>query len=131
MKKLLLLLFKFFLVILVQAQVPGEINYQGVARNPGGIALSNQNITLRISIHNNSETGSVIYQEIKTNSFGLFTVAIGSAGATNTTGTIKGVDWADGKQKYVQVEIDPNAGYSFKNMGSAQLLSVPYALHAE
>jgi hypothetical protein len=134
MKKLLLLLFKIFLVILVQAQVPGEINYQGVARNPGGIALSNQNITLRISIHNNSETGSIIYQEtrkIKTNGFGLFTVAIGSAGATNTSGTIKGVDWADGKQKYVQVEIDPNAGYSFKNMGSAQLLSVPYALHAE
>jgi hypothetical protein len=134
MKKLLLLLFKIFLVILVQAQVPGEINYQGVARNPGGIALSNQNITLRISIHNNTETGSIIYQEtrkIKTNSFGLFTVAIGSAGATNSTGTIKGIDWADGKQKYVQVEIDPNAGYSFKNMGSAQLLSVPYALHAE
>lgn len=134
MKKLLLLLFKIFLVILVQAQVPGEINYQGVARNPGGIALSNQNITLRISVRNISETGSVVYQEtrkIKTNSFGLFTVAIGSPGATNTTGTIKGIDWADGKQKYVQVEIDPNAGYSFKNMGSAQLLSVPYALHAE
>jgi hypothetical protein len=134
MKKLLMLLFKIFMVILVQAQVPGEINYQGVARNPGGLALSNQNITLRISIRNNSQTGSVIYQEtrkVKTNNFGLFTVAIGSAGATNSSGTIKGIDWSDGKQKYVQVEIDPNAGYSFRNMGSAQLLSVPYALYAE
>ena len=134
MKKLLMLLFKIFMVILVQAQVPGEINYQGVARNPGGIALSNQNITLRISIRNNSQTGTVIYQEtrkLKTNNFGLFTIAIGSAGATNTSGTIKSIDWSDGKQKYIQVEIDPNAGYSFKNMGSAQLLSVPYALYAE
>jgi hypothetical protein len=134
MKKLLMLLFKIFMVILVQAQVPGEINYQGVARNPGGLALSNQNITLRISIRNNNETGSVIYQEtrkVKTNNFGLFTIAIGSAGAMNSTGTIKGINWKDGKQKYVQVEIDPNAGYAFKNMGSAQLLSVPYALYAE
>jgi hypothetical protein len=134
MKKLLMLLFKIFIVILVQAQVPGEINYQGVARNPGGVALSNQNITLRISIHNNSETGSIIYQEtrkLKTNNFGLFTVAIGGTGALTATGTIKGIDWSDGKQKYVQVEIDPNAGFVFKNMGSAQLLSVPYALHAE
>ena len=60
-----MLLFKIFMVILVQAQVPGEINYQGVARNPGGLALSNQNITLRISILNNSQTGSVIYQETR------------------------------------------------------------------
>ena len=133
MKKLLMLLFKIFMVIVVQAQVPGEINYQGVARNPGGIALSNQNITLRISIRNNNQTGTVVYQEtrkLKTNNFGLFTVAIGSSGAMNTTGTIEGINWSDGKQKYVQVEIDPNAGYSFRNMGSAQLLSVPYALHA-
>ena len=133
MKKLLMLLFKIFMVIVVQAQVPGEINYQGVARNPGGIALSNQNITLRISIRNNNQTGTVVYQEtrkLKTNNFGLFTVAIGSSGAMNTTGTIEGINWSDGKQKYVQVEIDPNAGYSFRNMGSAQLLSVPYAFHA-
>jgi hypothetical protein len=134
MKKLLFLLFIVFTAILAQAQAPGEINYQGIARNPGGIALSNQNITLRISIHNGTPTGSVIYQEtrkLKTNNFGLFTVGIGSAGASNTSGTIKGIDWSDGKQKYVQVEIDPNAGYSFKNMGTAQLLRVPYALYAE
>jgi hypothetical protein len=134
MKKLLLLLFKIFTVILIQAQVPGEINYQGVARNPGGIALSNQNITLRISIRTNNSTGNAVYQEtrkLKTNNFGLFTVAIGSPGAMNSSGSIKNINWSDGQKKYVQVEIDPAAGYSFRNMGSAQLLSVPYALHAE
>lgn len=134
MKKLLLILLKIFTVVLVQAQVPGEINYQGVARNPGGVALANQNISLRISIRNNSTSGTIIYQEtrkITTNNFGLFTVAIGGAGAMSTTGTIKSVDWSNGTPKYVQVEIDPNAGNSFKNMGTAQLLSVPFALHAE
>ena len=134
MKKLLIMLLKIFTVVLVQAQVPGEINYQGVARNPGGNALANQNITLRISIHNSSATGNIVYQEtrkLKTNTFGLFNVAIGSAGALNTSGTIRGINWSDGTQKYVQVEIDPSSGYNFKNMGAAQLLSVPYALHAE
>src|SRR5215212_7338119 len=101
MKKLLMFLFKIFMVILVQAQVPGEINYQGVARNPGGNALSNQNITLRISIRNSSPTGIVVYQEtrkLKTNNFGLFTVAIGSTGAMNPSGSIGGINWADGKK---------------------------------
>lgn len=134
MKKLLMLLFKIFMVILIQAQVPGEINYQGVARNPGGITLANQNIILRISIRNSSAAGNIVYQEtrkLKTNGFGLFTVAIGSTGALNTSGSIKGINWSDGDRKYVQVEIDPSAGYSFRNMGAAQLLSVPYALYAE
>ena len=134
MKKLLMLLLKLFTVILIQAQVPGEINYQGVARNPGGVALANQNISLRISIRNVSATGTTVYQEtrkLKTNSFGLFTLAIGSAGAMNTSGNIKSVNWSDGVAKYIQVEIDPSSGNAFKNMGSAQLLSVPYALYAE
>src|SRR6187200_863232 len=117
MKKLLLLLFKIFTVILIQAQVPGEINYQGVARNTGGLALSNQNITLRISIRTNNSSGNVVYQEtrkLKTNNFGLFTVAIGSPGAMNASGSIKNINWSDGQKKYVQVEIDPAAGYSFR-----------------
>ena len=133
MRKLLLMLFKIFTVVVVTAQVPGEINYQGVARNPGGIAIANQDITLRLSIRNNSSTGTIEYQEtrkLKTNSFGLFTVAIGSSGAMNATGTLNGINWSDGNRRYVQVEIDPSAGYSFKNMGTAQLLSVPYAMYA-
>jgi hypothetical protein len=134
MKKLLLILFKIFTVLVIQAQVPGEINYQGVARNTNGVALVNHDITLRISIRSGSNTGSIVYQEtrkVKTNAFGLFTVAIGSTGAMNPTGTVNGINWSDGNKKYVQVEIDPMAGYSFKNMGAAQLLSVPYALFAQ
>src|SRR5688572_31858856 len=90
MRKLLLMLFKLFTVLIIQAQAPGEINYQGVARNAGGVALVNQKITLRISIREQSATGNIVYQEtrtLKTNGFGLFTLAIGSTGATNITGT--------------------------------------------
>jgi hypothetical protein len=133
MKKFLLMLLKMFAVVLVQAQAPAEINYQGVARNPAGLALANQNISLRISIRNSSSTGTIEYQEtrkVKTNGFGLFNIAIGSNGAMNVTGAINSIGWSDGVRRYVQVEIDPAAGYTFKNMGAAQLLSVPYALYA-
>lgn len=133
MKKLLFLLINLLSVFLIQAQVPGEINYQGVARNNSGNPLPNQQIKLRLSIRKTTATGSVVYSEtriLKTNNFGLFNVAIGSAGATDISGTINNVGWGDGSAKFLQVEIDPNGGSSFVNMGAAQLLSVPYALHA-
>ena len=114
------------------AQAPGLLNYQGVARNAVGNALVNTKISLRLSIHDNSSAGPVVYSEtrqVTTNGVGLFNVQMGSAGATNTTGTILGVNWSTGT-KFIQVEIDPKGGNSFINIGTAQLASVPYALTA-
>ena len=115
-----------------QAQAPSQINYQGIARNPGGDVFPNQSMTLRLKIHDGSAAGPVVYSEtrnVTTNSFGLFNVAIGSAGASSMTGTIAGVNWGLGS-KFLQVELDPNGGSGFINMGTTQLLSVPYALYA-
>ena len=132
MKKLLLLFFIALSSSLVYGQVPNQINYQAVARNSVGNVLPNRKITIRLSIRDENATGSVLYKEtrtITTNSFGLFNVAIGSAGANNTTGSISSIAWASA-EKFIQVEIDPEGGANFINMGSAQLLSVPYALYA-
>ncbi len=118
----------------------GIINYQGVARNSVGNVLVNQAISLRLTIHNNTATGPVIYQEtrvVTTNPFGLFNVQVGSPGATNITGAIQPLTgglvtpspWATGL-KFIQVEIDPNAGSSFINIGTAQIASVPYSLYS-
>jgi hypothetical protein len=131
MKKLLLPLF-ILISSLVYGQVPNQINYQAVARNSVGNVLPNKKITVRLSIRDVSGTGTVLYKEtrtITTNNFGLFNVAIGSAGADNTTGTISGIDWGSAA-KFIQVEIDPDGGSNFINMGAAQLLAVPYALYA-
>src|SRR4026209_1519316 len=95
MKKPLLLLF-IAISSFVFGQVPNQINYQGVARNSVGNVLPNRKIAIRLSIHDDSPAGTVLYKEtrtITTNNFGLFNVAIGSAGADNTTGTIGAVDW--------------------------------------
>ena len=112
------------------AQAPNLLNYQAVARNSVGNPLPNQKMNLRLSIHNFSSTGSVVYTEtrsITTNAGGLFSVQIGSAGTTASTGTLSGVNWLDG-DKFLQVEIDPDANNNYSNLGNVQLISVPYAL---
>ncbi|MGB5006801.1 MAG: hypothetical protein WBO39_07650, partial [Ferruginibacter sp.] len=137
MKKIILTLAFFITAFLSMAQSPNLMNYQGVARNAAGNVLPNQNIRLKLSILTGSPTGTVVYTETRTmltNAFGLFNVVLGSAGATNVTGTVAGINWtafgAGSGTKYLQVEIDPTGGSGFVNVGSTQLVSVPYALNA-
>ncbi len=115
----------------VLAQAPQGINYQGVARGLDGQPLANKFISIRISILNQSSDGPVEYDEVhevKTNTFGLFTLVIGQGtkGATD----FKFIGWTNGP-KWLQIEMDENGGSNFKLMGSQQLMSVPYALYAE
>jgi hypothetical protein len=114
------------------AQAPNLLNYQGVARNAVGNPLPNQTMNLRLSVHNLTASGATVYSEtrvIKTNLGGLFSVQIGSAGSTSTTGTIGAVNWLLG-DKYLQVEIDAASNNNYLNMGTVQLVSVPYAFNA-
>jgi hypothetical protein len=130
--KPLLLTLALLATMLCVGQAPALINYQGIARNPAGIAITFKNIKLRLSIHDATPTGAVVYSETRsltTNAFGLFNVAIGAPGAQSVTGTMAGVNWGSGN-KFLQVEIDPEGGALFSNMGTTQLLSVPYALFA-
>jgi hypothetical protein len=114
------------------AQAPSLLNYQGVARNAVGNPLPNQLMKLRLTIRNNSIAGPVMYSEtrsIQTNLGGLFAVQIGSEGAILKTGTMGGINWQVGI-KFLQVEIDQKSDNNFLDMGSVQLVSVPYALDA-
>jgi len=133
MKKLLLIaLLSIGFTLIIKAQTPQQFNYQGAARNANGTPLANKNIALRISILDGSSTGTVQYSEVRnvtTNALGLYTLAIGATGASSVNGTIAGVTWASGL-KFVKVEIDPDNGTNFSLAGTAQLLSVPYALYA-
>lgn len=131
-KNLYLLIVVLATAITVYGQAPGIFNYQGIARNSVGNVLENKTITLRLSIHDISATGPIVYQEsrtVTTNPFGLFNLQVGSTGANNVTGSIGTVNWTTGN-KYLQVEIDPAGGNSFMNLGTTQLASVPFALNA-
>ena len=128
----LLLAFSFILLVTVvaNAQAPAFFNYQGVARNSVGNALVNKTITLRLTIHDGGALGIPTYTEtrkVTTNAFGLFSVQVGGAGATNISGSIAGTNW-NTNTKWMQVEIDTEGGTNLKDVGTTQLTSVPYSL---
>ncbi|RYE20239.1 MAG: collagen-like protein [Sphingobacteriales bacterium] len=114
------------------AQVPNKFNYQAVARNSLGQYINDATVAVRLTLLRGSATGTQLYSEtrsVTTNSFGLFSVEIGGAGATSTTGNIATIDWSTGSI-YLKVEADPSGGTNFVAMGATELVSVPYALYA-
>lgn len=132
MKKIFYLAIVFiaasFQYVQAQSGLAGT-NYQAVARNANGTVLGNQSLTIRFSILGGSAAGPVQYQETHnttTNNLGLFTLQIGKG--TPLTGTYSGVPWANANQ-YLKVEISVN-GSNFSELGTSQLMSVPYALFA-
>jgi len=110
--------------LFANAQAPALIPYQAIARNAAGEPLASSTLNARFTIHDGTATGTNVWQELQTVSttaLGLFTVQLGSSVALSS------VNWATGA-KFMQVEID--LGQGFVDIGTQQLLSVPYALHS-
>jgi uncharacterized protein (TIGR02145 family) len=109
---------------MLNAQAPAIIPYQAVARDGSGQPMANSNVNVRFTIHDGTTTGTAVWQEVQTlstSALGLITAQLGSiVQLTN-------VNWADGS-KFMQVEID--LGDGFFDLGTQQMLSVPYALNA-
>ncbi|PKP17862.1 MAG: hypothetical protein CVU07_03235, partial [Bacteroidetes bacterium HGW-Bacteroidetes-23] len=79
MKKLITLLV-LFATSLAIAQVPQGISYQAIALNSSGNPVVSSAVGIRLTILDNSATGTVIYTETQsktTNSQGLFNLVIG------------------------------------------------------
>ncbi|CAG5068852.1 hypothetical protein DYBT9623_01584 [Dyadobacter sp. CECT 9623] len=112
-----------------QAQAPNQFSFQGVARDASGKVIANGNVTVAIEIKL-SPNGGTIVEEIHdalTTGTGVFTIQIGSGG-----GNLADVNW-DAGPKFLNVKIDPSGGNDLSDyidLGSTQLLSVPYALMA-
>ncbi|MCD4664317.1 MAG: tail fiber domain-containing protein [Bacteroidales bacterium] len=132
MKKLTLTLTIVILsIVSIFAQAPQSFKYQAVVRDNTGEILTNQAVSLRISIHDGSAGGTVIYRETHsatTNLFGLVNIEIGNE--TPDIGTFSAILWGSGS-KYLETELDPDNGTNYTSMGTAQLMSVPYALFSE
>ena len=113
------------------AQVPTAFNYQAVVRNTAGELIADQDVSLRISILQDSENGTSVYSEshaIHTNSFGLANLKIGKG--TVLSGVFSPGGWGVAPH-FIKIEIDPEGGTSYLHVGTSQLLSVPYAFHAQ
>ncbi|MBL7943810.1 MAG: hypothetical protein JNM00_13640, partial [Flavobacteriales bacterium] len=109
---------------------PQGISYQAIVRDNGGNPLPNQLVTFRFNVHDQIPGGAIVYSEthnLFTNEFGLVNLVIGG-GAVNS-GVFQDIDWGGGS-KFLQVELDPSGGNAFSDMGTTQMLSVPYALYS-
>lgn len=129
-KSVFILLLGFLSINVLLAQVPQKFNYQGLARNSSGAPLVNKAISLRLSILDGTSSGPVVFMEtqtVTTNQFGLFNTAVGAG--VPIVGSIASVAWSSG-DKYLRVEMDPDGGTAWNNIGTTQLLSVPYAMYA-
>ena len=112
------------------AQSPESFKYQAVVRDGAGAILSSQTVGLRMTILQGSSTGAVVYQESFTptsNAVGLVNLSIGQGSVIS--GTFSGIDWSAGPY-FMESAMDASGGTSYTLMGTSQLLSVPYALHA-
>ena len=123
----------FFLLLsfsLTYSQVPLGFNYQAVVRDAQGDIISEQDVSLKISILKGSESGTPVYVETHqetTSSFGLIILEIGNG--TMISGNLPDIDW-NADSYFIKIELDAAGGTNYQFMGTTKLLSVPYALNA-
>jgi hypothetical protein len=129
MKNLYLIIF-LFIGIAASAQSPEKMSYQAVIRDANGAILKNQNVTIQFTVIQPSTPGTPVYQEFHrptTNTNGLVSIYIGTG--TVSSGNFGTVDWSSGPY-FLQTEIDPTGGFNYVISSTTELVSVPYALHA-
>lgn len=130
MKGFLLGVCLFAAASISRGQSPASFSYQAVARDASGTAITNQNVSFRISILESSTSGTAVYTEshsITTSAIGLANMEIG--GGNVLSGNMQTINWG-ANPHFLRVELDVSGGTNYQLMGVSQLLSVPYALHA-
>lgn len=129
----LLLLFNVLLPLVLLAQtVPQGMHYQAVARNPDGTEIRSQFIDVKISILSEGVNGvsqwTEEHPEVQTNPFGVFNIEIGKGEHLGGLAeTFAEIPWGSASH-FLKIEIDFGTGY--RDMGTTQFLSVPYALYS-
>ena len=123
--------FLFVLLFAVQslfAQIPQGFNYQATVRNQTGELLTNEYVGIRFHIVQGTEQNNPIYSEfhyVPTDDLGSLHLMIGQG--TVEAGDFNQIDWSLGNY-HTGIEI--NTGSGFIDMGTTQLMSVPFALYA-
>lgn len=131
MKKISTFCIAFLMYITVFGQAPEKMSYQAVIRDNSNLLVSNQAISMKISLLQYSTSGSAVFVEThsqSTNANGLVSIEIGSGSVVS--GDFSTIDWSNGPY-FLKTETDLNAGTNYTIIGTSQLLSTPYALHAK
>ncbi|MBK8554796.1 MAG: tail fiber domain-containing protein [Lewinellaceae bacterium] len=128
---LLLLLLLTSTIALMAQNAPQGFNYQAIVRDNGGTPLANQTVSLLFAIRSGAPNAPVSYSEkqvVATNDYGLVNLVVGQGG-TVIQGTFAGINWGN-SAKYLSIALEVTTNV-FDDLGTTQLLSVPYALYAQ
>ena len=112
------------------SQSPNAIPYQAVIRNGSGGLVANQTIKIRLSVRDSITSGTAVYRETHTattTTLGMINIMVGQG--TPSAGSFSNINWGN-NNKFLQVEVDVTGGTTFTDLGTQQLMSVPYALYA-
>lgn len=134
MKNFIINIVACFLIIILSSNFSlaqmEAFNYQGIAVDMNGDALSNETIGLQFSIIQSDPTSTPSYVESQTTSttaIGHFTADIGTGDLVS--GSFQDINWSTGVY-YLKVEMDASGGNNYTFSNTVELLSVPYALVA-
>jgi hypothetical protein len=111
--------------------VPQKMNYQAVARTADGVVIADKEVGLRIAIVSSDNMERPVYAEehlVTTNKLGLMNLQIGTGEVLE--GSMETIDWG-GSAHYLKIFLDADNIDRFIEMGTSQLLTVPYAFYAE
>ena len=117
-------------LVQLQAQAPQGFNYQATVRNSAGDLVINTNVYFKFNVIQASQTADPVFTETHnqlTDDLGQVTLIIGK-GSPNT-GVFSEIDWSLGSY-FLGIELSINGDNDYVDMGTTQLLSVPYALYA-
>ena len=131
MKKFIALVFLLLTNFLLQAQAPEGVNYQAVIRDNLGSPIENTIVGVKITIYQNTTSGNLVFEESftpNTNAFGLVNFIIGQGNLIS--GDFSLIDWSSGPY-FLEISADIDGGVNYENIGSQELMSVPYALYAK
>ncbi len=120
----LLIAFLILVPSSLHSQSPLGIPYQAVMRNADGSVMASSAVSLTFMIHDASATGTVVYQEthsLTSNAQGLVSCVVGNGVVSQ--GNFANINWGGGA-KFLQVMMGTT------DLGTQQMLSVPYALHS-
>jgi uncharacterized protein (TIGR02145 family) len=124
MKSIFTTAFVMLITTFLCAQAPQGIPYQAVMRNAGGSVMASSAVSLTFMIHDGAATGAVVYQEshsLNSNAQGLVSCVVGDGVVSQ--GDFSNINWGVGA-KFLQVMMGST------DLGTQQMLSVPYALNA-
>jgi hypothetical protein len=117
------------IITTIFAQSPEKMSYQAVIRDASNNLITNTTIGMQVSILKTTANGISEYTETHsttTNDNGLVSIEIGTG---VTTDSFSSINWGN-DIFFVKTETDPTGGTSYTISATNQLLSVPYALHA-